>query len=98
MTLRVTQIESNEVMSMRLYIFKSETKSDLRAFTADVAGSKLPDQFRPWHAVGIVGPEKDPPHRLSRKAIERAIDTQGFQLWRMKATGKSDQSQAGEAE
>ena len=83
---------------MRLYIFKSDAKSELRAFAADLTGSKLPDQFRPWHAIGIVGPGKDPPHRLSRRDIERAIETHGFQLWRMKTIGKIDRSQRGEVE
>ncbi len=83
---------------MRLYIFKSDAKSELRAFAADLAGSKLPDQFRPWHAIGIVGPGKDPPHRLSRQDIERAIETHGFQLWRMKAANKTGRSLAGGVE
>jgi len=78
---------------MRLYIFKSDVKSELRAFAADLMGTKLPDQFGPWHAIGIVGPGKDPPHRLSREVIERAIETHGFQLWRMKTTVKNSQSQ-----
>lgn len=69
---------------MRIYIFKSEVKSELRAFAGDAAGSKLPNQFRPWHVVGVVRPDQDPPHNLSRDEIERAIDTCGFQLWRMK--------------
>jgi hypothetical protein len=75
---------------MRLYIFKSDAKSGLRAFTADLMGSKLPGQFRPWRAIGIVGPEKAPPHGLARKDIERAIDTDGFQLWRMKKPKATD--------
>jgi hypothetical protein len=83
---------------MRLYIFKSDAKIELRAFAADLTGSKLPDQFRPWHAIGVVGPGKDPPHSLSRQDIERAIDTQGFQLWRMKTTSRTDRSQPGEVE
>jgi hypothetical protein len=33
--------------------------------------------------MGIVGPGKAPPHNLSRGVIERAIDTEGFQLWRL---------------
>jgi hypothetical protein len=69
---------------MRLYIFKSDANAELRAFAADPAGSKLPAQFRPWHAVGVVGAEKAPPHNLSRDAIEKAIADAGFQLWRMK--------------
>jgi hypothetical protein len=69
---------------MRLYIFKSEVKADLRAFAADPAGAKLPPKFRPWHAVGVVRPDKDPPHGLGREQIETAIADHGFQLWRMK--------------
>jgi hypothetical protein len=71
---------------MRIYIFKSDAKRELRAFAGDIAGSKLPGQFRPWHLVGAVGPDKDPPHNLSRHEIERAIAASGFQLWRMKPT------------
>lgn len=73
---------------MRIYIFKSEANDSLRAFAGDPGGSKLPTQFRPWHAVGVIGPDKDPPHKLSRADIERAIDGAGFQLWRMKAKSK----------
>jgi len=69
---------------MRLYIFKSDANAELRAFAADPAGSKLPERFRPWHAVGVVGPERAPPHNLSRDTIEKAIADAGFQLWRMK--------------
>lgn len=69
---------------MQLYIFKSDAKGELRAFTGDIEGSKLPDQFRPWHAVGVIAPGKAPPHNLPREDIERAIDSQGFQLWRVK--------------
>ncbi|HEY6254455.1 MAG TPA: hypothetical protein VIY51_01550 [Xanthobacteraceae bacterium] len=74
---------------MRLYIFKSDTNTELRAFAGDPAGSKLPEQFRPWHVIGAVGPESAPPHDLSRPAIERAIDANGFQLWRLKAKAAS---------
>jgi hypothetical protein len=68
-----------------IYIFRSETKSELRAFAGDVQGSKLPDQFRPWHAIGVVNPGKALPHAFSRSTIEDAIETQGFQLWRFKS-------------
>jgi len=48
---------------MKIYI-KSEAKGELRAFAGDAAGSRLPDQFRPWHAVGVIGLNKAPPHNL----------------------------------
>jgi hypothetical protein len=68
---------------MRIFIFKSETRPELRAFGGDLAGSRLPKQFSPWHAVGAIAPDRDPPHELSREVIEAAIEAQGFQLWRM---------------
>jgi hypothetical protein len=69
--------------AMRLFIFKSEPKPELRAFGGDLTGSQLPKQFGPWHAIGAVAPDRDPPHELSREVIETAIKSQGFQLWRM---------------
>jgi hypothetical protein len=69
--------------AMRLFIFKSEPKPELRAFGGDLTGSQLPKQFGPWHAIGAVAPDRNPPHELSREVIETAIKTQGFQLWRM---------------
>jgi hypothetical protein len=68
---------------MRIFIFKSEPRPDLRAFGGDLAGSELPKQFAPWHAVGAIAPDQAPPHGLSRDVIEPAIKSQGFQLWRI---------------
>jgi len=68
---------------MRIFIFKSEPRPDLRAFGGDLAGGELPKQFSPWRAVGAIAPDQDPPYGLSRDVIEPAIKTQGFQLWRL---------------
>ncbi len=68
---------------IRIFVFKSEARPGLRAFGAELDGSRLPKQFRPWRAVGAIAPDRDPPHELSRAVIEQAIKTQGFQLWRM---------------
>jgi hypothetical protein len=74
---------------MRIFVFKSDANANLRAFAGDLDGSKLPTQFRPWHAIGSIAADKDPPHQFSREQIEEAINDQGFQLWRMKPTAKS---------
>jgi hypothetical protein len=76
---------------MRIYIFKSESRRGLRAFTGDVAGDKLPTQHGPWTATGIIGADRPAPHNFSREAIEEALGTHGFQLWRLrdKATAES---------
>jgi hypothetical protein len=73
---------------MRIYVFKSDMQTGLRAFAGDLAGSKLPNQFAPWHVVGVVAPGNDPPHQLPREDIEKAIDGPGFQLWRMRPKAK----------
>jgi hypothetical protein len=73
---------------MRIFIFKSETSPELRAFGGDLAGTKLPNQFQPWHAVGSVASESEFPYKLSRELIERAINDCGFQLWRMRKKDK----------
>ena len=70
--------------TMRIFIFKSEASPDLRAFCGDLVGSRLPIQFKPWRVVGAIAPDNDPPHNLSRQAIETAINDSGFQLWRVR--------------
>lgn len=68
---------------MRIFIFKSEAKPELRAFGGELDGSRLPKQFSPWRAIGAIAPDRDPPYELSRDVIETAIKSQGFQLWRV---------------
>jgi hypothetical protein len=75
----------NKDRPMRLYIFKSETTKDLRAFAGDAGGSRLPGHHAPWTATGVVKAEAAPPNKLSRETIEEAIDSHGFQLWRLKS-------------
>jgi hypothetical protein len=74
---------TEQVPALRIFIFKSEARPGLHAFSADLDGSRLPKQFRPWRAVGAIAPDGKPPHELSREVIEEAIRSQGFQLWRM---------------
>lgn len=69
---------------MRIFMFKSQTNPSLRAFSDDQGGQTLPQQFRPWHAVGVVRDDAPPPHNLKREVIEASIASTGFQLWRMK--------------
>ena len=70
---------------MRIFIFKSEANSALGAFASDPGGQQLPSKFGPWHAIGVIRPDKDPPHNLSRDTIEQGITSQGFQLYRKKS-------------
>ena len=36
---------------MHIFMFKSQARSDLRAFAGDSSGSKLPAQHGPWQAI-----------------------------------------------
>jgi hypothetical protein len=69
---------------MRIYIFKSEATDGLRAFAGDTDVNKLPRQHGPWTAAGTISSDDAPPYNLSRNAIEKAINTEGFQLWRLR--------------
>jgi hypothetical protein len=67
-----------------LFMFKSQTKEGLHAFTGDRAGAQLPRRFRPWQAQGMIDRRHAPPHALSRSAIEQSIREVGFQLWQIR--------------
>ena len=69
---------------MRIYIFKSEAIAGLRAFAGDPDRNKLPHQHGPWTATGTISPDSAPPYNLPRDAIEKAINAEGFQLWRLR--------------
>ncbi|MGB3742957.1 MAG: hypothetical protein WBD11_00260 [Xanthobacteraceae bacterium] len=75
--------------AMRIFIFKSEVNPNLRAFGDDLAGIKLPGQFKPWRAVGSVAPNQDLPYKIARDEIEKAISESGFQLFRLKKRAKA---------
>jgi hypothetical protein len=69
---------------MHIFMFKSQTANGLRAFAGDSVGSKLPAHHGPWQSLGVFRPMKDLPHKMPRAAVEKAIERQGFQLWRLK--------------
>jgi hypothetical protein len=69
---------------MNIFIFRSESNRELRAFSGDQGGLNLPTSFRPWHAVVVVRPDAAPPNNLSRDVIEKAIADTGFQLYKLK--------------
>jgi hypothetical protein len=69
---------------VKIYIFKSEKRKELRAFASDLKGTMLPKSHGPWTATGVVGADSAPPHNISRDAVEKALAGEGFQLWRMK--------------
>jgi hypothetical protein len=74
---------------MRIFMFKSRAKPDLRAFAGEPGGLKLPEKYGPWDPIGVVRPDASPPHGFSRRAIEAAIERDSFQLWVMQPLAKT---------
>jgi hypothetical protein len=74
---------------MRIFMFKSRLKPNLRAFSGESAGFGLPEKYGPWDPIGVVRPDVSPPHGFSRKAIEAAIERDSFQLWVMQPLEKA---------
>jgi hypothetical protein len=50
---RLLQTSGQKGQAMCIYIFKSETRKELRAFAGDPGGSKLPSQHGPWTVTGV---------------------------------------------
>ncbi len=63
---------------MRIYVFKSETRKELRAFATDPRGDLLPRQHGPWTATGVIAEDRAPPYGFSRGDIENALDSSGL--------------------
>ena len=70
--------------SMRIFMFTSATLADLHAFAGDETGTKLPQKYAPWGLTGVLAARQNPPHNFSRRTIEQALESTGFQLWRTK--------------
>lgn len=82
-------IDRSDGGTMRIFVFKSEANPNLRAFGGDLAGIKLPSQFKPWRAVGTIAPNQKLPYKIVREDIEKAINERGFQLFRFKKGAKA---------
>jgi hypothetical protein len=74
-----------EGMTMHtLYMFRSKHSPDLSCYCGDSRGAGLPERFAPWTPLGVLRRDQQPPHGLSRQAIEAGIAAHGFQLMRVK--------------
>ncbi|MDF2998726.1 MAG: hypothetical protein K0R27_4363 [Xanthobacteraceae bacterium] len=69
-----------------IYTFESETREGLFAFASDATGSHLPERHGPWRATG--GSEARLT-RVNRAAVEKAVEKDGFQLWRKRVASEA---------
>jgi len=83
--------DAADTSGMRIFVFKSEAREGLHAFAGDLAGFRLPEQFKPWSATGSIAADGNFPYKnLSREGIETAIRDHGYQLYRVKKPTKDN--------
>jgi len=63
------------------YVFRAATSPDLRAYTYDPAGERLPAQYGPWTLVQEVGPDEEWTQDVSRAVVAGGILDDGYYLW-----------------
>ena len=68
---------------------KAKQRTDLDVRMKEIAGQAggLSQRLK-TDPVGVIRDDKDPPHKFNRDAIEKAIESEGFQLFRMKSAKK----------
>jgi PRC-barrel domain len=66
---------------MRYFVFQSATSPDLRGFTDDASGTKLPPDDGPWALVEEISPDAEWKLGISRAIVATGIRENGFYLW-----------------
>jgi hypothetical protein len=72
---------------MQIYLFWSETDSEVFGFTANIEGENLPAGFAPWSKSGqggalYLGPAEDLTALSVSNSVIRAVQRDGFYLGR----------------
>jgi hypothetical protein len=63
------------------YVFQSGSSPDLRGFTDDATGGKLPPADGPWALAQQISPEQEWTLEISRAVVATGIIENGFYLW-----------------
>jgi hypothetical protein len=63
------------------YVFQSGSSPDLRGFTDEPTGAKLPSEDGPWALVQQVSPDEEWTLGISRAVVATGILENGFYLW-----------------
>lgn len=63
------------------YVFQSQDSPDLRGFTDDASGGKLPLEEGPWSLVKQIAPDGEWDLGISRAVVATGIMENGFYLW-----------------
>jgi hypothetical protein len=63
------------------YVFHSASAPDLRGFTDDSSGSRLPAEDGPWTLARRIAPDEEWTLKISRAVVATGIMENGFYLW-----------------
>jgi len=63
------------------YVFRAASSPDLRGFTYDAAGEKLPAQYGPWIPIQQIGPDEQWTQNVGRAVVGAGILENGYYLW-----------------
>jgi hypothetical protein len=81
-----------EAVMRTYYVFQSQTSPDLRGFTDDISGSKLPAEDGPWTFTREIAPDSEWDLGVSRAVVATGIMENGFYFWgprKQRATSKA---------
>ncbi len=63
------------------YVFQAANSPDLRGYTYDPAGERLPAQYGPWTPIQQIGPDDEWTQDVSRAVVAGGILDDGYYLW-----------------
>ena len=63
------------------YVFQAASSPDLRGYTYDPAGERLPAEYGPWTPVQQIGPDDEWTQDVSRAVVAGGILDDGYYLW-----------------
>jgi PRC-barrel domain len=77
---RGVPLPRREVAVRTYFVFQAEGSPDLRGFTDDPGGAKLPKEDGPWRLVQAIAPDEDWTPDVSRAVVSAGILENGFYL------------------
>jgi len=70
-----------EAFMRTYYVFQASGSPDLRGYSYDPAGERLPRQYGPWSLIQQIGPDEEWTQDVSRAVVAGGILDNGFYLW-----------------
>ena len=63
------------------YVFQAASSPELRGYTYDPTGERLPARYGPWTPIQQIGPDEEWTQDVSRAVVAGGILDDGYYLW-----------------